>query len=96
MEVADQLVVVLGEALTNVGRHASARDVAVELRVDRDAVVLEVADDGVGFERGGHESGLRNLASRAERLGGLLTVETEEGTGTRLRWTVPVDGPVQR
>ena len=95
VEVADQLVVVLGEALTNVGRHARADEVTVELRVEQDTVVLEVADDGVGFERGGRESGLRNLASRAERLGGRLAVSSENGTGTRLRWSVPLDGADQ-
>uniref|UniRef100_A0AAU3GVV1 GAF domain-containing protein n=1 Tax=Streptomyces sp. NBC_01401 TaxID=2903854 RepID=A0AAU3GVV1_9ACTN len=70
------LIAALREALSNTFRHAGAS--RVEVRVDatavlpdgRDAVRLTVADDGVGIPEGGRRSGLRNLARRAESLGG--------------------------
>jgi signal transduction histidine kinase len=92
-EVAEHVVAVLREALSNVTRHASASRVAVTLRVDGD-VELTVSDDGVGVPTGVGRSGLRNLAHRAEELGGSLSVEPldpgAEQVGTRLVWRVPL------
>ena len=71
---ADELVVVLREALSNVARHAEASRIEVTLVADDSTVTLTVEDDGVGPppEAPDHGSGLRNMASRAERLGGQL------------------------
>ena len=61
------------------------------VRLDADDVVLVIGDDGVGLPDGSREgSGLRNMASRAERLGGCLTVDALEPRGTRLEWRVPL------
>jgi signal transduction histidine kinase len=92
--VADQLLSTLRESLTNVVRHASARRVDIELSVDRD-ISLTVRDDGVGIDwadgvsTGGH--GMSNLKTRAERLGGRLTVARAPTGGTQLEWRVPLD-----
>ncbi|MBW3706121.1 histidine kinase, partial [Streptomyces griseus] len=70
------LVAALREALSNAFRHAGASlidvvvDATVTLPDGRGAVRLSVADDGVGIPEGGRRSGLRNLARRAESLGG--------------------------
>ncbi|PLW74562.1 histidine kinase, partial [Streptomyces sp. DJ] len=64
-EVADHMVAVLGEALTNVARHAHASRAEVILGTTGSEAVLTVADDGVGIRPGGRRSGLRNLAERA-------------------------------
>ncbi|KRC32902.1 MULTISPECIES: GAF domain-containing sensor histidine kinase [Oerskovia] len=80
-EVADQLVVVVGEALTNVARHARASRVDVRLKVTDDAITLSVVDDGIGCEgvdAGDHRGGLHNLATRAEALRGKLAVGPAE------------------
>ncbi|MFD6091155.1 GAF domain-containing sensor histidine kinase [Oerskovia sp. NPDC060338] len=80
-EVADQLVVVVGEALTNVARHARASRVDVRLKVTDDAITLSVVDDGIGCEgidAGDHRGGLHNLATRAEALHGKLAVGPAE------------------
>ena len=84
------------EALRNVGKHARARrvDVTVEQRSGR--LVLEVTDDGIGFDvdpvlrwpRAGH-LGLRLLADRATAAGATLAVRTAPGAGTSLRLEVP-------
>ncbi|MEU8921567.1 GAF domain-containing protein [Kitasatospora sp. NPDC048545] len=89
-ELAEHVVAVLAEALSNAARHAHASRVEVTLRALAGRVVLIVADDGVGVPEGGRRSGLRNLAERAERVGGSFTVGPGEGGGTRLSWEAPV------
>ncbi len=91
-ELADHLVAVLREALTNVGKHAGATDVRIGITAGTD-LVLTVADNGVGIDdallaAGGH--GIRNLRHRAERHGGTLDLDSTEGGGTTLIWTVPL------
>nr|WP_245245097.1 GAF domain-containing protein [Streptomyces palmae] len=92
---AKNLVAALREALSNAFRHARAE--RIEVTVDatailpdgRDAVRLTVADDGVGIVAGGRRSGLRNLARRAEALGGSCTYGPglgEGGGGTTVVW----------
>ncbi|MDY0812559.1 GAF domain-containing protein [Kitasatospora purpeofusca] len=88
-EVADHVVAVLGEALSNAARHAKARWVEVALRATGAQVVLTVRDDGVGIPEQGRRSGLRNLADRAESLGGTLELASPPEGGTRLVWSVP-------
>ncbi|MCW7943870.1 histidine kinase [Streptomyces hygroscopicus] len=89
--VADHVIAVLGEALTNVARHSGARSADVHLRRDKGELTLTVTDDGCGTPRNAVRSGLRNLEERAVALGGTLTVcERHEGGGTRLRWSVPM------
>jgi signal transduction histidine kinase len=88
-EVGEHLVAVLREALSNVARHAHAG--RVDISVDAgDALVLVVKDDGTGITPGGRRSGLRNLAGRAEDLGGSFQTRDREGGGTILEWRVPL------
>ncbi|MFC5889833.1 GAF domain-containing sensor histidine kinase [Kitasatospora sp. CM 4170] len=89
-EVADHVVAVLGEALSNAARHARAGRVEVVLQATGSRVVLTVQDDGVGTPEQGRRSGLRNLAERAETLGGVFELASPEPGGTRLSWSVPL------
>ncbi|MFF9624637.1 GAF domain-containing protein [Streptomyces griseosporeus] len=91
-EIADHVVAVLSEALTNVARHARAARADVLLETDGREVRLTVTDNGVGLPAEGRRSGLRNMAERAEQLGGALHTRTPEGGGTTLEWRVPVGG----
>ncbi len=89
--IADNLLAVLREALTNAGKHAQATSYVVTISVDDD-VSLEVRDNGIGIELPrayGAGLGLVNLRSRAEKLGGSFEVSAAED-GTRLLWRVPV------
>jgi len=96
-ELADQALIVLREALSNVARHAGATgaDVAVDVG-DDGFLTATVTDNGSGIPAGPRRSGLRNLAERAVALGGeLLLTPAEPGAarpGTRLVWRVPVAG----
>ncbi|MGW6907025.1 GAF domain-containing protein [Streptomyces sp. NPDC054940] len=89
-EIADHVVAVLSEALTNVGRHARADRADVALQTDGREVRLTVSDNGVGIPAEGRRSGLANLAERAQQLGGELEVITPEGGGSTLVWRVPL------
>lgn len=89
-DLAPDLLAVLSEALTNVGRHAHASSVYVHLSVVADAIELVVVDDGSGMDPDVLESGLRNMRARAERHGGALSVEPAAGGGTAIRWSVPL------
>ena len=89
--IADSLLAVLREALTNAGKHANATSYIVTISV-ADDVSLEVQDNGIGIEvpqAFGAGLGLVNLRSRAERLGGSFEILTGE-LGTRVLWRVPV------
>jgi signal transduction histidine kinase len=84
------LSAVLGEALSNVVRHAGADEVRVVLDAGHgEAVSLTVADNGHGIPAGVSRSGLKNMDDRAEVLGGTCTVESQPGAGTILLWKVP-------
>ncbi|MFF0446066.1 GAF domain-containing sensor histidine kinase [Streptomyces sp. NPDC004609] len=93
------LIAALREALSNAFRHAEASrievvvDATVTLPDGSDGVRLTVADDGVGIPAGGRRSGLRNLARRAEALGGSSTCGPgigEDGQGTTVCWEAPL------
>jgi signal transduction histidine kinase len=80
------------EALQNVQKYAAASAVEVRLHEDGEQLLVEVTDDGRGFDvttalRG---AGLTNMEDRLEALGGTLLIETSPGHGTTLRATVPV------
>ncbi|MFG2917432.1 GAF domain-containing protein [Kitasatospora sp. NPDC048298] len=89
-EVAEHVVAVLGEALSNAARHAKANRVEVALHATGQRVVLTVQDNGVGVPEQGRRSGLRNLAERAHGLGGAFEVISPTEGGTRLTWSAPV------
>ncbi|HXR69717.1 sensor histidine kinase, partial [Actinocrinis sp.] len=88
-DVAEQLVAVLREALSNVARHAGASRVEVDLAADGAWVALTVSDDGVGIAPGGRRSGLTNLRERAQQLGGTFSADPAAAGGTVLAWKVP-------
>ena len=89
-ELAEHVLATLREALSNVARHAHANRVEVLVAVRGSTLQVRVEDDGIGMAEDGARSGLRNLASRANQLGGTLRVSSGPGKGTRLRWQVPV------
>lgn len=83
------------EALSNVVRHADARTAWIRVEERPLRVVLEIRDDGRGFETGraspGH-FGLESMRSRAAEIGALLTITSAPRRGTVVRVEVPADG----
>jgi signal transduction histidine kinase len=89
-DLADDMVAVLHEALTNVVRHANAHSVDVDVTAGADRLVIEVKDDGSGLGANDRRSGLANLRRRAERHGGTFTLSGRQPTGLAVKWTVPL------
>jgi len=86
---------VVADALANVARHARARNASVRVTRDRAALVVEIEDDGVGFDTSARVEGLglRNMRQRAFSAGGWITVESVPGHGTSIRVELPVRTP---
>jgi signal transduction histidine kinase len=93
-DIALALFRVFQEALTNAVKHAGVRRMSVFLRGDRDAIHLEVADEGIGFEpeaaMKSHGLGLIGMRERINLVGGECAVESRPGAGTRIRARVPL------
>jgi signal transduction histidine kinase len=86
------------EALANVFRHADAHQIDARLSFDGAGLMLEIRDDGRGFEigqPGSDESlgrGLRNIHQRAAEAGGDAQIASMPGRGTVVRVTLPLGG----
>ena len=89
--LAEEVLAVLREALTNVGKHARASQVVITIAAGEE-LRLVVADDGIGIgDAKAAGLGLKNLRQRAERLGGDVELGTSREGGTRLTWHVPLE-----
>jgi PAS domain S-box-containing protein len=94
-EAKEALYRIAQEALNNTVKHAEAREVEIRLYRSQGAVILETADDGLGFdpqaEYSGH-MGLNSMRERASQIGTALEIESEAGKGTRVRVRIPAPG----
>ncbi len=88
--VRPQILAAIRESLSNVVRHAQASEVTVDVIVADGEVVTRVADNGVGFDAGHRQSGLRNLQERANTLGGTVLVQSNQPHGTVLELRAPL------
>lgn len=88
-DIGRDILAVLGEALSNVVRHAEASEVSIVLRA-ADRATLVVADDGRGIAEGAVESGLANMRHRARKHGGTCEVRPGTPRGTVVEWSVPL------
>lgn len=83
------------EAFTNVVKHAEAKNIVVNVTQENNEIILEVLDDGVGFDLKEITAdkkptwGLLGMEERAILLGGTFHVESEPGKGTRMRIAIP-------
>lgn len=85
---------IVQEALTNVRKHAAARRATVLFEEDQHRTLIEISDDGSGFDpatvaAGGDTFGLRSMRERAEIIGGRLHLDSAPGRGTRVRLELP-------
>lgn len=101
--IRHELFLALSEALNNVVKHSEARKAWLRICLDSSGLVLEVEDDGRGFDGTLNKdsiskgNGLKNLRSRMARIGGKCDVDSELGRGTILRFVVSgVTGTVSR
>lgn len=87
--LADHAEAVVREAVSNAVRHAGAAVVSVTVRVEDD-LCIEVADDGCGMPADVTASGLNNLRTRADQVGGEFVIADGPTGGTVLRWSAPL------
>ena len=101
LDMSKQAVVffIAEEAINNAHKHAEAANIWVELqRTEADSILLEVRDDGVGFNVGAVDAnyeqrsslGMVNMRERSELVNGVLRIHSSEGEGTRIILEVPV------
>jgi len=99
LDANEALYRVAQEAIHNVVKHAEASRVWLTLKSRPEAVLLEVQDDGKGFDPAqdfpGH-LGQRSMRERSEAIGARLTVESAPGQGTRVRVRLPLQTPKSR
>jgi signal transduction histidine kinase len=96
--VADEIFQVINEALANVYRHSSAKHVEVSSRVVGETFEITVRDDGVGFnvaqalrlDTRRLSFGLISMQERVSALGGVLTLRSQPGQGTRVLISLPL------
>jgi PAS domain S-box-containing protein len=89
-ETGTQVLRVIREALTNARRHSGAKSVVVTVGMEGNDLIVEVADDGRGFESGVPTGvGLSSMRERAAAIGGSLEIESEVGQGTRVLLRAP-------
>lgn len=93
-DIATHLYWIAREAVTNALKYSGAQEIAIRLRLEEGDLILEVQDEGKGFDPtdiGKEESlGLRSMRYRAELLGAELTIESSPGEGTLIRCRLPV------
>ncbi len=90
--VEEELFRIAAEALTNVRRHARARDVDVALTRTRRRVQLTIGDDGRGFDARARTDGfgIEGMRARAGVIGGRLVVKSRPGHGAKVAVDVPI------
>ncbi len=98
-DVEEQVYRLVQEALANIAKHSGAGHAVVQLRRRQSGheLVVEVSDDGVGFEASAPQPGhlgLRTMAQRMAQLGGSLLVDSRPGRGTRIAAAIPLSPPV--
>lgn len=102
LEVGKQAITfyIAEEAVNNARKHAQAAHIWVRLKpLEEGLVLLEIEDDGVGFDVGAIDStyekrgslGLVNIRERAELISGISHIDSAEGKGTRIRVIIPVN-----
>jgi ligand-binding sensor domain-containing protein len=92
-EYRRQVFLIFKESIHNIERHSEARAVWIDFTIDQGRLLLEMRDNGRGFDLSRSEAGhgLENMRNRAEDLGGRLTVTSAHGCGTKVCLLLPLN-----
>lgn len=87
------ILAISSEALSNAARHAEARKVNIDAKIEEGQLIITIEDNGKGFQEKKDSSGygLRNMRDRARLLGGELTIASNPGHGTTITLFVPLE-----
>jgi two-component system nitrate/nitrite sensor histidine kinase NarX len=95
LSVQSQLIRIVQEALNNIRQHAQAEKVTISGHVKQEEAVLEISDDGIGFEpeyvETGPRYGLIGMRERADMIGGEFQIISMKDRGTKVRVTFPLE-----
>lgn len=95
-----QLVRIIQEALTNIRKHARAAKARVHVQKQSDQLLASISDDGVGFNPVSNSRGefprfgLTTMRERAISIGGVLDLDTKPGSGTTVRFAMPLSAAI--
>jgi two-component sensor histidine kinase/streptogramin lyase len=91
-DVRRDLLLIFKEAVNNAARHSNCSRVKIDFEADRSKLFLEIADDGVGFDRSieSEGQGLRSMQRRATALSGILEISSRPDKGTIVKVIIPL------
>lgn len=84
---------IVQESLTNISRHAQASKVSIIVQTSRESMVIQVRDNGRGFEMHSVRQdafGLLGIKERVDMLNGYVSITSQPGEGTQLELTLPL------
>jgi len=92
LDIEKGLLRISQEALSNIVKHAQAREVRIDLFLDSERARLSVKDDGQGFQPdlNAGSFGLTSMQDRTNALGGVWTIHSEPGHGTQVHASIPI------
>lgn len=91
-EARNNFYLIYKEIITNIGKHSKCRNVSVMIDFTREFGEMIISDDGVGFDVKNDRvgNGLKNMMSRAQKMNGNLTINSEAGKGTITKFRFPI------
>jgi len=92
MEQRRDVYLIYKEALTNIHKHAGAKNVWINVSQNQNYLLIKIRDDGTGFkiEQTTHRNGLKNLRSRVEKWNGKINIQSEKNKGTGIEIKIPL------
>jgi two-component system sensor histidine kinase UhpB len=83
---------IIQEQINNILKHSNAKNVTISLSEMDNSAILVITDDGLGFDKNERANGigLKNMKSRAELLNGTFCIDSEPGSGCRLKVRIPL------
>jgi len=92
MEQRRDVYLIYKEALTNIHKHAHAKNVWINVFQNQNHLTMQIKDDGKGFVTSSvtHRNGLKNLRSRVEKWNGKIQIGSEAGKGTTIDIKMPL------
>jgi|GEM_PF-4847859 len=88
------LYLIYKEAINNIVKYSNADEVTIDLNHKQDSLILNITDNGIGFDENNIKTGngLGNMRKRAESLGGEIEIHSKHSEGTKIRLEIPVEG----
>jgi signal transduction histidine kinase len=92
IEARKNILLVSKEAMNNIAKYSSATGAVVRINIDAKNLLLEISDNGVGFDTGKERSGhgLSNMQQRTEALGGYFRCNSQKNKGTVIQCSIPL------